>query len=514
MSRITKSDLGSQAATAALDIAEGGRFSRTIRLTLPTGGQAERATVAPGTVLNTRFLNRDADALASDAVEPASFSTSGGQLVLSLPVARQIRYLRLKTPVDGDRISAYRFDGQAVSEDPVRTATHGSNGARLDVTDAALMLKRKNGGEVALSQGEIDAVTLRYAPLNPRLALRLPGETGPGIPFPVQTDADGLPMFPANGTHGDDLATAMLALLARLPTPLPDPLEIDLILSADQPCSARIDALDLSLVLETTALSEKAVLRFSGRRRDRQSLPLSLPGGVLLAGGTLSVTVSGMGPRQQRQDAPTNPLPAISGEGLRVADAAPVATRIDLTDAQVIAGGEIMLAAPEGPVELRAILFSDHAGVPGDTLAESEPSEASRASPTATAFTFPATTVPAGPVWLGVAAVSGIAVAMLGGTGQVARRDGPAFVIVDDADTRGLSAALRPVAPATVSGTPGGPSLTLNDLPLATLPTTGSTSIDLATAAPSLSGTPSLNVTSSAKAIVTIDPPILRYGLP
>ncbi|AVO36358.1 hypothetical protein [Pukyongiella litopenaei] len=514
MSRITKSDLGSQAATAALDRAEGGRFSRIIRLTLPTGGQADRATIATGTVLDTRFLNRDADALAPDAVEAASFAASGGHLVLSLPVARQIRYLRLKTPVDGDRISAYRFDGQAVSEDPVRSATHGSSGARLDVTDAALILKRKNGSEVALSEAEIDAVTLRYAPLNPRLALRLPGETGPGIPFPVQTDADGLPVFPADGTHGGDLAAALQALLARLPAPLPDPLEIDLILSADQPCAARIDALDLSLVLETAALPEKAVLRFSGQRQDRQSLPLSLPDGALLAGGTLSVTVSGMGPRQQRQDAPATPLPAITGEGLRVADASPVATRIDMAGAQVIMGGDLMLAAPHGPVELRAMLYSDRDGLPGDALAESDKREASRASPTATAFTFPATPVPAGPVWLGVVAVSGVAVAMLGGTGRIARRDGPAFVIVEDDQTRGLSAVLRPVSPALVSGTPGGPVLTLDDLPLATLPTAGSTSLDLATAVPALGGTPRLNVTSSAKAIVTIDPPILRYGLP
>jgi len=513
MSRITKSDLGTLADSAGLDTLLAGRFSRAIRLTLATGGLADRATIAPGALLNTRFLSRNLDALDPGAPETATLSTSSGQLVLSLPVARKVRSVRLKEPRDGDLIAAFRFDGQAVSEDPVKTATHNQNGARLNVTDSALILKRTNGGEFALTAGEIDAVLLRYTPVNPRLALRLPGETGPGTPFPVQTDADGVPVFPADGIHGAELAAAMEGLLARLPSPLPDPLEVDLILSADQPCSARIDALDLSLVLETQAFAQKAVLRFGGGRRDRQSLSLTLPSGAQLFGGTLSVSVSSTPPGEQLQSAPLNPLPQATGEGLRIADASPAATLMNLDAAQAIAGAELVLAAPNGPADLRAMLYEDRGGQPGDALSESAPRRITRAAPTVTGFSFAPRALPAGAVWLGVAAVSGTAIALLGGTGKLASMGGPAWVIVDDEASGGLAAALRPVSPASSPAESGGPTLSLGDSTLPRLPATGTAAIDLAAAVQSLSGTPELHVSSTTRAIVTIAPPLLRYGL-
>jgi hypothetical protein len=514
MSRITKSDLGSLAGSAGLDKAEGGRFSRTIRLSLPTGGQAERAKIASGTMLDTRFLTRDVNALAAGAPEVASLGTSGGQLVLSLPVARQVRRVRLKVPMDGDRIAAFRFDGQAVSEDPVKSASHGGQGARLDVTDSALILKRRNSGNFALAPSAIESVLLRYAPVNPRLALRLPAETGPGTPFPVQTDADDMPIFPVDGTHGADLAAAMTSLLTGLPAPLPDPLEIDLILSADQPCSARIDALDLSLVLEKRALPEKAVLRFSGRRRETQSLPLSLPTGALLSSGSVSVAISAMPPEQAVQGAPVMPLPLPTGEGLRVTDTHSAATMILLESAQVIVDAEVMLSAPNGAAELRTVLYADSEGQPVRALAESKPQTISRARPTAVSFKFAPTALPAGPVWLGLASVSGTAIAMLGGTGRLARTEGPDFVNVEDAENRGLAATLRPFASEATPAAAGGPVISLGETVLQALPTRGTAVLNIGPVITTLAEPTPLHVSSAARAVVTIEPPLLQYALP
>ena len=284
MTRLTTSDLAA-AGAAGLDTPEAGRFLRRIRVRLRTGGEAERAVVAPGTVLNTRFLARTVDATAAGAPEPAELGHFGDHLVLSLPVARKLRRVRLKTPQSGDQITAYRFDGQAISDDPVKTATHGTIGARLDVTDASLILGRRNGADFALSPAEIDKVLLRYSPVNPRLSLRLADTPGSDVPLPVQTDPDGTPVFPAVGQHGAALAAALEAVLRGLPSPLPDPIELDLILSADQPCLARIDALDLSLVFEKRGFAGKKVLRFDGKRRAVQNLPLMMPAGAAVAGG-------------------------------------------------------------------------------------------------------------------------------------------------------------------------------------------------------------------------------------
>ncbi|MDW4498774.1 hypothetical protein R5H30_12330 [Sulfitobacter sp. D35] len=514
MSRVTKSDLGSAANPAPLDTAVAGRFSRSIRLTLATGGVADSAEVAPGTVLETRFQNRDADALAPGAVEEADLSTSGGQLVLSLPVARRVRRVRLAAPVDGDRIAAFRFDGSAVSEDAVKSASHGGSGALLNVTDSALILKRRNGGDSALTPGAIEAVTLRYAPLNPRLALRLAGETGPGIPFPVQTDAEGTPVFPADGSHGADLAAAMRALLASLPPPLPDPLEIDLVLSADEPCQARIDALDLTLVLQSRAFPEKEVLRFPGGRRVTQSLEITLPIGAVISGGALGVTVSGTPPAAAKGGAPSAALPPSSGDGLRVSGERRVATRLQQDAALVIVGAAVLLAAPDGPTELRATLHADANGLPGPSLAESAPAGLARAGPTEVAFTFSPTALPAGPVWLGLVALSGTAIALLGGTGSFAHTEEPGFVLIEDDLSRGLVASLVPIAAAVAATPSGGPVIALGETVLQGTPAQGAVSLDLAAALSAGPAPAALHVSSSARSVVTLDPPLLRYELP
>jgi hypothetical protein len=514
MTRIDTSALGTQAIAAGLEPDSGGRFSRTIRLSLPTGGVATRARVAPGTVLRPRFQARTVDALAPGAPEAATLSTMGGDLVLSLPVARQIRRVRLKAPSEGDRIAAFRFDGDVVSGDPVQTAVHGASGALLNVTDAALILKRKNGGTfLPLSAGAVDAVRLRYSPLNPRLALRLADETGPGLPFRTELDEAGFPVTPAPPDRGPDLAAALETLLGRVRAPLPDRLEIDLVLSADEPCSAGIDALNLSLVLETAALPEKTVLRFAGGRRDVRSVALDLPAGAVIAGGALVVTVTGTPPGEAQQDATLDPLPAAGGEGLAIASARPVATRLQLAAARTIAGAELVLAASEGPAELRAVLYADRDGQPGAALAESAAVSVTRATPSATAFAFPPSAVPAGAVWLGVEALTGCAVALLGGTGPLARTDGPAFVIFDDPMGRGLAAALRPVTASRTIST-GGPSLSLGGAALPGLPSSGTAEIDLTAVATALAASPTLTISSGARATVTIAPPVIRYTLP
>ena len=512
MSRLRLSDLNGAGDYAPVDVPDAGRFTRVIPLSFPTGGDADTASVAAGAILNSRFQSRTVNALDTSAPEAASLSKSGSDLIVTLPIAREIRYVLLNNPQDGDRIAAYRFDGDVVSDDAVETATHGTSGARLDVTDAQLILRRVNGSEFSLNTGDIDGIDLRYTPGNPRLALRYTDASGTTtVPFAVDLDTEGTPQFPNSAAYGIAFEPAMAALLGGLPSPLPDPLEIDLVMIADQPCEARLDAFDVTLNLEANGFTEKQVLRFSGRNQTQEALTLTLPPGAALAGGLLSVTVAGSPPGPEQQAAPSQPMPASTGEGLRLSQMQPAATQINLDAAQTLIGAEFLLAAPDGAAEARALLLADADGLPGAALAESIPHVIDRATPVPVAFTFAPTPVPSGLLWLGIMPLAGDIIALLGGAQPVALGGGATFTLLPVAS--GLAATLRPISTPDTAP-PSGPQLTIANAAPIDLPTAGTTQIDLADHAAALALDPAVSVTSTARAIVTLDPPRLHYTLP
>ena len=509
MSRITKSDIGTAANTATLDEAFAGRYRRSVRLSLPTGG-AERAEVDGTPNLAVRFLTQTRDALAPGSLDTVNFEDTNHGLALTLPVARRIFRIKLKSPVAGDYIEAFRFDGEAVSEDPVSKAKHFSPGAKIDVTDSQIILKRRNGGLHDLEDTDIESVLIRYAPVNPRLSLLL-GANEFALPPPI--DAEGLPTFPKLGPRGDDLKTAATALLASLPAPLPDPLEIDLVLAADLPCAARIDVLDFGVVLEKRGFSDKAVLRYAGPATRTDSLALDLPGSATLVSADLAVSVSGAPPAAAARTTAGADLPQTTGEGVPIVADRPVATRLSLDAATVVAAADVVLAAPSGPAGLVAILHGDAEGRPGAPMAESKVSLSTSAAPTALRFAFAPTALPSGPIWLALIAQEGTAIGLLGGNGAGEVGSGTAF-LARDTGSRGLAAVLRPVSQAPANEA-GGPVIRIGSTHLDGVPASGRAQIDLASALPALQGltTAELTIESAARATVTLDPPRLRYTL-
>lgn len=524
MSRLRKSDLGAAAGVSPLDTAKSGRFERRIRLSFRTGGMAQSATVAAGAVLHPVFQFQDINALAQNAPEPATLATGEHGLVLSLATARRICRIRLAAPVDNDRITVYRFDGKVVSDDPVQNSYHSNQGATLSVTDAALVVRRKNGSEVTLSPTDIDRVILRYAVDTPQLALRLVGSDRE-VSFPAILDDEGVPQFPANSHLGDDFAAALEGLLSGLPAPLPDPLEIDLILSAGQPCQAQIVALDLTLMLSTDTLPEKTVMRFPGGVRQMQQVALTLPQKAQIVSGSVTVTVAGTSPEQRKGGAPVGTanltLPTPTSLGVRVTDTTSIATHMTVTHASAISGAEISLVAPQGPTELFAILYADNYGLPGAALAQSASQTITHAQPQQVAFSFPPTAIPAGPAWLGITVQSGFALATLATDGQAAQVSGPEFtILVSNAkgeSSGGLVAALHQVrstqAPTT---TDGALQITVSDQPLTGLSAHGQTTLDLGPVIDALNTTqPTLiRISSTSRALVTIAPPKITYTMP
>ena len=514
MSRVRTSDLGAGAGHAGLDIAApGGRFRRVISLSIPTGGEAETATVAENAVFNVSFIARTVDATASGAPEPATLSPGGNGLVLTLPRARRIYRVRLAAPQSGDRIAAFRFDGSTVADEAVAVGQHQTLGAVLNVTDAALVLRRRNGGDQALTPGAISAVQVRYAPVTPQVLLAVEGGEPQALP-PV-LDADGQPVFPASASRGADLREALNTALSRLDAPLPDPLQVDLILQSDEPCSARIDALDLSLVLGRsgfTGAPGKRVLRFAGDVRETQRLVLRLPAQGTLVGGGFGYSVAAGAADPPGPPLGAGALPAPGPDGIALSPDHVVASRVTLAAARVVTGAQAILAAGAA-AEVIAQLRADKGGLPGDILSESEPVTVETAQPVAIPFALPATAVPQGHVWLSLKLRRGAATALLGGAGQVVTGDGLLFSELKAAGTQGLAAYLRGAVPGpaaasansvtlSLAGTAVGPAPEVDlAAPLATLPSPHGTSV-------------ALDVTSSARAVVTLSAPIVRYTLP
>lgn len=515
MSQIRRVDVPGITGELILDEAVGGQFRHVISLSIPTGGQAETARVVEGAVLDVRFLSRTVNALPSSAVERATLSQQGGDLVVSLPVAREIRRVKLASPIDGDRVAAYRFDGSVVSEDPVVRRSHGSNGAQLNVTDSQVILRRRNGSDFALTQNEISEIQLRYRPTNPRLALRLAGSNSE-TPFPAKLDADGVPEFPSDASFAEEFATALTSVIDGLGSPLPDPLAVDLILLSDQPCRARVDRLNLSLELETTAMAEKAVLRFPGGQRQSDRVSLALPLGSDILGGILSVTVTGTAPEAQVQTEPASGELTASDQGVRISADRIIASRYAVASPFAVAAVEVVLCAPDGPAELSVDILSDENGEPGSVLGQSEPVNVATAAPKAVSFQLPPVALATGDVWIALRVKSGTAIAMLGQAGVLAQSTPAGYVAFGTDSGKGIALVLRPVAvaPSAPGALPNtGPRVTLGGTVLSGVAGQGTTEFDLAGLAGSVQSASEIVISSAVKSTVTLDPVRLRYAL-
>lgn len=528
MSRVTRAMLGALANPAGLDTpapGPAGRFRRNLPLAIPTGGGAQAATLAAGAVLRTVFAAREVDARAGGAPEPATLQPGPAGLVLTLPRARRLVRVRLAPAQGGDQVAAFRFDGQAVAEDPVAVGGAAAGGAALGVTDARLILRRRRGGaDLALTAGEVASATLAYAPSNPRLGFVLEGDEEGETFLPPVTDAAGQPVFPATAERGADFARALADRLARRAS-LPASLALTLILEADEPCVAGIEALDLTLILERRGFldgAEKRVLRFPGGRREVRALALPLPPSgatILSAGLTASLALDAAARLGGAAPAAGAPDPGEAAEGVALLPASPVATRLALQAALAATGAEAVLAAPEGAAEIVASVWEERDGLPGTRLAESAPVPVTGPRPVLVPFAFPrGVALPAGPAWLVLTARSGRALVLLApGEGAVALGGVGGFTQLAAAAGRGAAAGLRsPASDPAGGGAPAILGLSVGGVavPLQAAAGRRVTTADLRPALVGAGGASvELLVASDASGLVTLDPPVLRYTL-
>lgn len=533
MSRLSASALSISGTAAPLTTespGSTGRFHRLVRIALPTGGQAHGILISPDTVLEVTFSAREYDALEATGLAAATLTTGSNGLVLRFPVARLVRSVTLSQTEPGDQVVAYRFDGPVVSDDPVATGTHAAAGAPLNVVDAQMILRRRRAGtDLALTPGDIAAVTVSVEPGQSRVAFIIQGDPEGEIVLPPSTDDGGVPVVSKIDSWGPRLAAALTSQIARFasahPT-LPDPLEIDLILEADAPCLAAVTDLDIGYELTRNGFSDgtsKQVLRFAAGRGETRSILLDLPNCTSMVSGLLRLTLAGgSSPAVQRQGA-SGPgadvmTPVTQGVALQAGRLA--AARIDVVTPLVVTGLDAVIGTIETPADVVASLWEDSQGLPGRRLAESRPMAVTSGRPVTVPMTFdPGVPQPAGPLWAALTVHRGRVVLGLieDGNGVVATGDGTDWALVASAE--GQTAALRvrtPPLPGMDGVAAGGGILVTVGSDTVSLTPDGRAHVaDLAAI---LNGMKvprptqiAITVQADGGGVVTVDPPVLRY---
>jgi hypothetical protein len=524
VTRIT--DLGPAAAPAVLNLpAPGGRFRRTVRFNLVTGTLATGVKVLAGARLVTGFQGREANALLAGAPERATVAPGGGGVTVSLPVARRIARVRLASAQPDDEVAAFRFDGPVVSEQAVATAPHGTNGARLDVTDRQLILRWLRGGvPQPLTVANVAALFVGYEAPNPRTGFDLPAD-GAGVEFlTVPPGGRGGAGEALGAVFAAALSSRILRFAEGREAPLPNPLAVDLVLEADHPCLGLISAFNLAYALTLTGFAdsaEKQLLRFPGTRPAVERLEIRLPPNAALV--SASLTLSEPGGPQPRQDAAlasATAMPA-SGEGIMLTPGGLVAARVEPEGAQVVTGAEARLAAVETATAVVSLWEEDGQGLPGRKLTESGAVVLESGHPMTVPFLFSRPeALPAGPAWLVFSVEGGRAALALGdgGTGAVAIHSGTGFAKVAAVGAQGGAARLLYTSDLAEEIRPGtGLTVSLAGAAVA-LERDGERDGFRANLTSQLNAMPrprperiAIEIASQGKGVVTVDPPLFSY---
>ena len=313
-------------------------------------------------MLDVGFADRSFDALAATAPERATLVAEAAGLVLSLPVARRIAAVRLVAAVAGDAVAAFRFDGEAVSDDPVAVGGHGPQGGAIDVTAGQLLLRRRRGGsDAALAPADIAAVTLAVSPQGAGVGVEVVGGPDGVVFLAPETGAGGVPVFPATISRGPAFAALLSTAIGRFSDErrgvLPDPIEVDLVLEADTPCLVTVTGFDLGYLLERRHLEEggqavdKRVLRFAGGRVETREVALTGLAGVVVQAATvrLSPAARAAPGRAARAAAalPGPDLAAAGATGIALAAGTLVAARRELVAPDAVTAADIVAAAAD-----------------------------------------------------------------------------------------------------------------------------------------------------------------------
>lgn len=243
-------------------------YRRVLYLRFRTGGHADRVVVhsAPSRLEGTFH---PADLTLAHLLSPPTQLGGGTALLLALPVPLQLRWARLR---QGGTVEVYRVDGNTLADAPTVSAASGTAlPADPPFVDLRFAVRQRSGSaHRTLAPGDLTGLGLRGLPTGARIGIAPAADPSAAVFF--SRPGEGAQAGDVNA--GEEMAAALQRHLGSLPSPLPETVEVALVVESDAPCRFRLTRLRIhySLVRE----SFRGRLLHEGDLRDAAALAARL----------------------------------------------------------------------------------------------------------------------------------------------------------------------------------------------------------------------------------------------
>jgi hypothetical protein len=409
--------------------------------------------------LTATFSPLTYNALSAAPIPAATLRASkdNNAVIATLDAPRQVVDVQLQP---SGTVELHRADG-LVQADKAADST-----AFTDVNFAIV----RQGGSIAANQ--VKAIHVRATPGNVRMAIADPQVVSPAMFWPTP-DSVGKLSIDASAPFAKALQAYVLATWSQAlkasqqkpATPKPQQIVAALIIQSDGPCQAKLShfavAYHQALTSFASHITQKQVLRYAGKRVDRQSVSIQLPGAATVASGSIRVQESfHPGGASGSQDLLSGgDITGNAGVRISAADTESAGQRVMLSAPMAVPGIALGLMAVLPATEISLQVQTDWQGLPsGKTIASCAATlqQAGRMQWAILSFKD-AVTLPTGPVWILVSATKGAAVWL------VEQGDDPPGLLQFEAGAwtqatrlQGYTAVYRLLPPPTSALAPGG----------------------------------------------------------
>lgn len=294
-------------------------FRQVLYLRIVVGAADRVVLEAEQVTLTGTFAAYEYDALGADAPpRPEPVRASGGVLIVALDVPRQIKRVQLaanSVPGEGYSLEFYRLDGDVLSSKPTITVAASAQTDAATPSDAfvdarlALRLKKNSDNTpVPLVANTLTELQVISYPTGPRIGLAPPDDPAAAVffwqaPGEIKGDVLGTGVVDSGGTlaealqrYLDRVRAEQIEALADPSAPLPEHIDVALVIQSDSPCTFALTGFTLPYHLVQESFPDrqmqKHVLRFTDDRIRAQSIPLALPGNAVVQSATLRVAES------------------------------------------------------------------------------------------------------------------------------------------------------------------------------------------------------------------------------
>lgn len=385
------------------------------------------------------FQPIDYNALSAAPIPPAALSMSkdGKVVIVKLDGPRQVLSVVLNP---ARPVELHRADG------PVQADKAADSSGFTDVNFGV-----QPSDAVAVNQ--VKEVNVRGNPANPRVGIAAPGLNSPVIFWPTP-DAAGQMSLNA----GAALAKALQAYLsAQWAQARPQHIDVAIVIQSDAPCLLSISQFNVAfhhLLSSFSTGGDKQVLRYAGKKVERQSVSVQLPAAAIVASGTVRINESfhSGGASVTGEDVlASGPIAQDRGIRISAGGVQSGGQRVTPPGAATAAGIALGLMALSPGAQLAIELQADQNGSPsGKKLAEASANLelAGQLHWAVASFKIPVT-LPGAPFWILVSAKKGSALWLAEPGGDSARLfDNVRGTLTEAAKFDGLQALNRVLPPA------------------------------------------------------------------